>query len=121
MNDNFKEMKMIEEKDTLSRECEMYQFHTPEEHEKSDKPLNNELHFYPPPPTMKDPLIPWRLEALKIAKDIAISIKGHFHETYDPELGGGGKDKFDIHLEQVFEIADANFKYILGEKRWDGK
>lgn len=114
MNDNFKEMKMIEEKDTLSRECEMYQFHTPEEqeiqdeHEKSDKPLNNELHFYPPP-TMKDPLIPWRLEALKIAKDIALNL-GHFKDTYE------SKEEFFEELDHMYEISDKTLKYILGEK-----
>lgn len=78
-----------------------------DEHEKSDKPLH--IGDFVPPPQMRDPLIPWRLEALKIAKDIALNL-GHFKDVYE------SKEEFFEELDHMYEISDKNLKYLLGEK-----
>ena len=63
----------------------------------------------PSPPDRKDPLMPWRLEALKIALEIAFKTC-HFDHEYK------SRDRFFDHLEQVYEIAERNLKFLHGEK-----
>ena len=65
--------------------------------------------FYPPPPEVQDPLIKWRLEALKIAKDISLNL-GHFKDTYE------SKEEFFEELDYMYETSGKILEYLLGEK-----
>lgn len=84
MNDNFKELKMIDE-----------------------QPLNGMAGISKA--SSKDQYQYMRLEALKLALELAYKIE-HFDRKY--------KDKEELfgHLAQIYEIADSNFAYIIGEK-----
>lgn len=52
----------------------------------------------------------YRMEALKLATDIAFKID-HFKHRYE-----GGLEELIKDLNLVYEIADSNLQYIMGEK-----
>lgn len=103
MNDNFGEIKMTDENETAIQEEQEIQDGLKRAYTKTmmDKTLGiNQT---------SDREQQIRLEALKIALEIAFKTC-HFDHEYK------SKDKFFDHLEQVYEIAGGNLKFLRGEK-----